>query len=66
MHPALGLLGAFILAIGGFIIFASLNGIAIFLRSGGYLPSPAVYFIGFLVIGIGLWAIILSGREDKK
>lgn len=64
VNSAVGLLGAFILAIGGAFLFEGLYAI-----SEGYYEinggePPFLGFIGFLFSGIGLWLIVLSGKSE--
>jgi hypothetical protein len=65
MNPAIGVLGAFLIAIGGVFVSLSLGD---FIRSTGPLNFGDVIasFLGFLLFGVGLWLIVLSGREEPK
>lgn len=74
MKLDVGLLGAFVLAIGGAILFEALY-VLLQTYSGQYgspnmgspsLPSDAFGFIGFLFVGIGLWLIVQSGKPETK
>jgi len=64
-----GLGGAFLLAVGGTIIFAML---LVFLESYRYQSSGSMTFylifgfFGFFVLGLGLWLIALSGKSETK
>jgi hypothetical protein len=69
-----GLFGAFLLAIGGTIIFLLYY---VFFQMGYshvYYPAyPAIdpvfiifSFLGFFVFGLGLWLIVLSGKAETK
>jgi hypothetical protein len=62
MNPNQGLAGAFFLAIGGAILFEALYYV---LHSGEYgassigiPPYDVLGFIGFLIVGVGLWLIV--------
>ena len=67
MRPSIGIIGAIVLAVGGFILFSLLFTIAMYIRgnmiSSGLEPFS---FIGFLFFGIGLWLIVQSGRAETK
>jgi hypothetical protein len=65
-----GLGGAFLLAVGGTILFYSLY---VFLWDSFHnvLSMPvfetSLYtFIGFLIFGIGLWQIVKAGKPETK
>ena len=65
-----GLGGAFLLGVGGTILFYSLY---VLLWDGFHdnLSNPLLVilflsFLGFLIFGIGLWLIVQSGKPDSK
>jgi len=62
-------LGAFVLAIGGGLLFEALYDL-LQVYSGRYgspsFGSDAISFIGFLFIGIGLWLVVQSGKSETK
>ncbi len=67
MKSLLGLLGAFVLAIGGAFMFLYLY----YLQTSYFVnvasPNSLVVFLGFisfLFIGMGLWLIVLSAERD--
>ena len=67
MNPVIGLLGAFVFAIGGALVFYQLTNVLgrnytvtqIFGNFVGFL-------VGFLFMGLGLWLIALIARPDIK
>lgn len=64
---ALGLVGAFFLAIGGAILFEGLY--ELFNINNYGVVEPTIDFIGFtgfLFAGIGLWLIVLSGKPEME
>jgi hypothetical protein len=74
MKSEVGLLGAFVLAIGGGILFEALFDL-LQVNSGRYgspsmgspsFGSDAMGFTGFLFLGIGLWLIVQSGKSETK
>ena len=64
-----GLGGAFLLAVGGTIVFAML---LVFLESYRYQSSGIMtfylifIFFGLFVLGLGLWLIAQSGKSETK
>ena len=69
MSPIIGLVGAVFMAIGGAIGFEALNTLLYLQTTGPFGPtshaSDVLGFFAFLSIGIGLWLIALSARQDK-
>ena len=68
MNPNQGLAGAFFLAIGGAILFEALNNL---LNENGAssigVPGYDVLgFIGFLIVGVGLWLIVQRWKPEMK
>ena len=67
MHVLVGLLGAFVFAFGGAISFYelinSINRSSFETQSFGYFFG---FFISLFMMGIGLWLIALSARNDEK
>lgn len=70
MNPNQGLAGAFFLGIGGAILFEALNNV---LHSGEYGASSIgvpgydiLGFIGFLIVGVGLWLIVQRWKPEMK
>lgn len=70
MNSLMGLLGAFLLAIGGAIGFEALDTLFFEQATGFFGPSSHASdflgFIAFLSIGVGLWLIVLSGKPETK
>jgi hypothetical protein len=67
MNSKIGLLGTFVLAIGGVFFFEVLDEIVHQVGAINNLPSIATDFYGFiafLFIGLGLWLIVLSGKSE--
>ena len=64
-----GVGGAFLLAVGGTILFAML---LVFLQSYRYQsPGSMIFylifsFFGFFILGLGLWLIAQSGKSETK
>jgi hypothetical protein len=64
MTPQMGLLGVFLLALGGLMVSFSLGG---FIRSAYNDVGNAVgNFSGFILFGLGLWLIVQSGRQETR
>ncbi len=67
-----GLGGAFLLAVGGTILFAMLYLQFVFLptyrnQSPGSMIFYLIFsFFGFFVLGLGLWLIAQSGKTETK
>jgi uncharacterized membrane protein YqgA involved in biofilm formation len=69
MNSLMGLFGAFVLALGGAILYEGLY--VLFSLNTNPQTSPSTVsafcgFTGFLLIGIGLWVIVLSGKSETK
>jgi hypothetical protein len=63
----LGLLGAFVLAIGGVFMFLYLYYLQTSYFENVQSPYSLIVFLGFisfLFAGMGLWLIVLSGKKD--
>jgi hypothetical protein len=70
MNSRLGVVGVFLLAFGGAILFEALFYL---LHSGEYgassigvAPYDILGFIGFLFVGLGLLLIVQSGKPEMK
>jgi len=65
MNSSIGIVGAFLLAIGGALLIGILT---ISYVNRDFYVSGIVFssFISFLAIGIGLWLIVLSGKPETK
>ena len=67
MRPSIGIIGAIVLAIGGFMLFNLLFSLAEYIRGNIISSSLTPFsFVGFLFFGIGLWLIVQSGRTEIK
>ena len=69
VNPAVGILGAWVLAIGGALLFEGLGSLSQDYAETNYGLSSFTIFFGFtsfLFIGIGLWLIVQSGRIETK
>ena len=67
MKSVFGLLGAILFAIGGAIVSMDFGGIITFPTNDYRSFSSFIGFIiGFLLIGLGLWVIVLSGKSETK
>ncbi len=68
MHPAIGLLGILIFAIGGLLLFTMLYSLAEWIRTNVNPGQDFIIgsFFGFLIIGFGLWLVVQSGRPETK
>jgi hypothetical protein len=67
MNSEKGVVGAFVLAFGGAILFEALNSVYSGRYSGiGFPPFDILGFIGFLFVGFGLLLIVQSGKPEKK
>ena len=67
METQYGLLGVVFFALGGAILFYQLStalGRDSFFE--GTFASFVGYGIGFLILGLGLWVIVLSGKTETK
>jgi tetrahydromethanopterin S-methyltransferase subunit D len=67
MNPVTGLLGAFVFAIGGAIVFYQLTNVLG--RNYTYSQTSGnfvAFLVGFLFIGLVLWLIALTARPDIK
>ena len=66
MHPLSGIIGVVIFAVGGAILFYELN----YVIQGSYYTSTFGSFIaslfGFLLVGFGLWLIVLDGKKAPQ
>ncbi len=67
MNPAIGLLGAFVFALGGGVVFYQLTNVigrnyTATATSGNFFA----FLIGFLFIGLGLWFVALTARSDTR
>jgi uncharacterized BrkB/YihY/UPF0761 family membrane protein len=66
-----GLGGAFLLAVGGTILFAMLYLITVYLttfrnqNSGSIIFFLIFSFLGFFILGLGLWLIAQSGKYKQ-
>jgi hypothetical protein len=65
-----GAVGALILAVGGTILFYSLY-VLLWDAFHNSLSMPLLAilflsFIGFLILGVGLWYIVQSGKPETK
>jgi hypothetical protein len=67
-----GLGGAFLFAVGGTILFAMLYVLNVLLPNYQYQTSGSIIayifisFIGFLMLGFGLWLIVEDGKVETK
>jgi hypothetical protein len=67
-----GLGGAFLLAVGGTILFAMLYVLNVLLPNYNYQTSASIggyigfSFLGFFILGLGLWLIALSVKSETK
>ncbi len=67
MKSVFGLLGAILFAIGGAIVSMDFSGMITFpINDYQSFPSFIGFIIGFLLIGLGLWVIVLSGKSETK
>jgi divalent metal cation (Fe/Co/Zn/Cd) transporter len=70
MNSGLGVVGVFVLAFGGTILFEALNNLLHSAEYGtssiGVPPYDILGFIGFLFVGFGLWLIVQSGKSEMK
>ena len=71
MKLKLGLLGVVFLAIGGATLSLDLTNIMLGVgynlgRDTAMIQSAILGFVGFLLFGLGLWVIVLSGKTDTK
>ena len=58
MNEVIGIVGIFVFAIGGAILVAAL-------APSNYNGVSLVGFFSFLLLGLGLWIIVLSGKPDS-
>jgi len=58
MHPAIGIVGIYIFAIGGALLADALYSQTIY-------GITFIAFFSFLLIGAGLWIIALCAKPDK-
>jgi hypothetical protein len=67
MHPAFGLLGVFVFGFGGAYLF---YGLINTVGKTSFYTEPFAnffgFFVGLLVMGLGLWFIALSAKPDKE
>ena len=67
-----GLGGAFLLAVGGTILFAMLYVLNVLLPDYRYQTSASIgsyiifSFVRFLILGLGLWLIVKDGKIETK
>jgi hypothetical protein len=67
-----GLDGAFLFAVGGTILFAMLYVLNVLLPNYNYQTSASIglfigfSFLGFLILGLGLWLIVEDGKVETK
>jgi hypothetical protein len=59
VNGAIGVVGVFVFAIGGAILVAAL-------APSSYNGVSLVGFLSFLLLGLGLWIIVLSGKPDSN
>ena len=71
MKSELGLLGAFVLAFGGAILFEALYQLFYIINHNSVsdigppsIISDIIGFWGFLFVGLGLWLIVQSGKRE--
>jgi hypothetical protein len=66
MKSEFGLLGVILFAVGGAIVSMDFSGIFTNPLSDRSFPMFLGFIIGFLIIGLGLWVIVLSGKPETK
>ncbi len=64
MNSRLGLAGVLLFGLGGFFLYFGLNEIV---HRPTFVSSSLLFgFLGFLMVGFGLWSLIVGGKTEDE